>query len=90
MGELSAQEKKEIADMVVAALQRSRTISEHDHAKHHRFVDSLIEREKRKSEIWEQVKIATAKTGAIAIFGAVLTLIGLGLREWFRRNLSGD
>lgn len=45
------------------------------HAEHHAFVKALMERERRKTELWEKVKTQVLGWGLIAAVGTLGTII---------------
>lgn len=64
-------EAEEIAEAVVGALERSRSISDETHHHHHDYIDALINRDTKRAEMYDQIKVHVAKFGALGIFGAV-------------------
>jgi hypothetical protein len=69
-------DSKEIAQAVVEALESRRHISQEDHDLQHDYIKMQMNKESRRQEIWEAVKVHLAKYGAVAI------LTGLGIAVW--------
>ena len=73
----------EIAKAVVEELNKTRNISSEEHDKHHKWIDLQIDKEARKLEIWEQVKLHIAKYGALAVFSGLC----LAIWQYIKMNL---
>ena len=45
------------------------------HKEHHEFIEAMIEKERRKQEMWEKVKAHVLGWGIVAIVGGLGTVI---------------
>lgn len=61
---------QEIAEAVVAALDSRRAVTEEEHARHHAYLETLIERERKREEFWQDLGKHVAKWGAISVLSA--------------------
>ena len=69
-------ESEEIAKAVVAALNKEQHIDNETHSRHHKYIESLIDRDKQKAEMFDQIKLQVMKLGVLGL------LSGLGIAVW--------
>ncbi len=62
---------KEIAEAVVSALEENRNIDHDTHNRHHDYIKLKIEREIKRVEILDQIKLHLMKYGAAALVSVV-------------------
>ena len=74
---------KEIATAVVEALESSRYISKPEHERHHEYIDSLIDRDTKRAQMYDQVKTHIVKFGAIGVISG----LGLAVYHYIRELL---
>ena len=72
-------EAEEIATAVVEALEVNRQINQETHHAHHDYIGVLINRDTKRAEMYDQVKLHMVKFGALGIFGA----IGMAMWHYF-------
>lgn len=72
---MSEDEATKIANAVVHALEGARSLSREEHDSDHVWVRTQRDKEKRKQEIWEQIKIHLMKYGAVAMVSAMFLAV---------------
>lgn len=82
---MSPDQQQMLVQEFARELDKRRSIDEKKHAKHHQFIDTLIEREQRAAERWEAVKTHLAKWGAVGVVSACL----LGLWLYAQHKIKG-
>jgi hypothetical protein len=82
---LTAEEKVEIAEAVVCALDARRAVTEQDHAQHHAYIKKLIAREVQREEFWHDLRRHVAKWGAVSVLSAAIYGLWLAAKQ----NLLG-
>ena len=68
---LSPDEVKSIIDIV----NEQSALSSTDHSHHHAFIEAMIQKEERKQETWQKVKVQVLGWGVIAISGFIGTWV---------------
>ncbi len=68
------------------ALDRRNRIDADTHRTHHDYVARLIERDRRRTERWERVRVHVYGWGAVTALGGLIYAVGDLLRE-FVHNL---
>jgi fumarate reductase subunit D len=64
--------EEDIAAKVVKALEESRTISYETHHYHHEFIDSLIDKNNKRTELYDKLKEHVAKAGLLGVITFIL------------------
>ncbi len=80
---LTEEDKAELIEAFNKTLDSRRSLSEQLHRTHHDFVQTLLEKEKRKQELIENAKAQVV--GWLSI-GTILAIIG-GIGVWLRDHL---
>jgi len=70
----------DIALAIIKHLSEGNKISPETHEIHHDYIRTVIAKEERKAELWENVKKQVFGWGIIAMLGA----IGIGVSQWFQ------
>lgn len=70
-----------IADAVVHALDRRRSITDLQHEEHHHFVQVLIRREEARTAFWVEMRQHVAKAGVLAMASVLVYALWLLLRQ---------
>jgi hypothetical protein len=65
---------------IIEGVVSSRVVSDDVHSEHHDFISHWIEREKRKEEVYNKIKVQVGGWGIIL----VLSGIGYAVWEWIR------
>ena len=82
VGDMSEAEK--IAVAVVEALESKRQINQDTHHQHHDYIETLIIKENRLAEAWDQVKMHVAKFGSLG----VVTFVAWACWHYFNEILK--
>lgn len=70
--------KDDIKEAIDFAMER------HLHSDSHQFIISLIEKEKRKTELWEKIKAGVGTWAAIGVVGFFIALVWQDMISYFR------
>ena len=86
---LSDEDKTELIEAFGRTLDARRNIADKDHKVHHDFVQTMIEKEKRKAERIEAVKTQVAGWATILAIGGFVLGMGRYVVEWLSKNGPG-
>jgi hypothetical protein len=74
--------EERLIEIMDEALEKRSRIDAESHAEHHAFIAALIEREHRKREMWEAIARQVLGWGAVAIAGAIGSVILKSLKVY--------
>ena len=77
-------EAEKIAAAVVSALESNRKLTPETHEIHHDYVDTLIIRDKKRADMYDQIKLHVVKYGALGVLGA----IGIACWHYFQEMIK--
>lgn len=60
---------------LVEQIATTNNVDTDTHTEHHEFIQALIEREHRKTELWEKVKAQVAGSLILMTIGGILTAV---------------
>lgn len=66
-------DRAKLVTAIVIAMRAENGVADELHAKHHAYIDMLIDRDTRKKERWDTIKTQVGGWGVIAFLGAVGT-----------------
>ena len=66
---------KELEDTLHEVMDTSNSVDSNTHHEHHEFIHVLIERERRRTELWEKIKAQVAGSAILMGIGAILTAV---------------
>lgn len=75
---------KEIAAEIVTELEKSRGIDRETHHRHHDYLETLITKENKRTEVWEQIKVHLMKYGALSL----VTVLFVAAWHYFKQVVN--
>lgn len=73
-------DEQQLKQVLTAIFDERGKLDTEQHQKHHAFIDVLIEREQKKSQLWENIKTQVLGWGIIGVAG--------GLGAWLANRLG--
>ena len=73
-----------LAELFVEKLDSKRNISKEKHERHHDFIETMILREKKKTETFEAVRLHVLKFGALS----VMTALAIAAWQYIKAHLK--
>ena len=79
---MKPEEHQQLAQQVAIELDRRRSVDEKTHEKHHAYIESLIESDKKRSEIVQNLKKNVLVWFVIGLFVGVWQLFVYWFKNW--------
>lgn len=68
-------ETEKLKEVLLEVLNENRSVDNKIHERHHRIMDVWIQREERRQERWEKIKVQVYGWGIIGMLGTVGTAV---------------
>jgi len=68
-------DKEDVVAAIHDALESRAKVNNELHTEHHAFIESLIKREERKSQMWQKIKTQVLGWGILGVVGAIGTAV---------------